>query len=114
MENQHRKITGYRELSQEEIDLMNKVKALGASFEAVLLEVQAHIEGQQDDAYGRVFDPEMGRKVAYGSQLPDDMAADLIQRLKDATPERFAALAKTDIQTALMYLTRAVAQPTFF
>ena len=29
MENQHRKITGYRELSQEEIDQMNKVKALG-------------------------------------------------------------------------------------
>jgi hypothetical protein len=24
MENQHRKIKGYRELSQEEIDLMNK------------------------------------------------------------------------------------------
>ncbi|MDC9623655.1 hypothetical protein KKI93_15650 [Xenorhabdus bovienii] len=29
MENQHRKITGYRELSQDEIDCMNKIKALG-------------------------------------------------------------------------------------
>lgn len=28
MENQHKKITGYRELSQEEIDLMNEGKAL--------------------------------------------------------------------------------------
>lgn len=28
MENQHRKINGYRELSQEEIDGMNSVKAL--------------------------------------------------------------------------------------
>lgn len=28
MENQHRKITGYRELSQDEIDLMNEGKAL--------------------------------------------------------------------------------------
>ncbi|PHM24089.1 DUF7681 family protein [Xenorhabdus ehlersii] len=27
MENQHRKITGYRELSQDEIDCMNKIKA---------------------------------------------------------------------------------------
>ena len=114
MENQHRRISGYRELNQDEIDLMNKVKQLGVTFEAVLLEVLAHIEGQHDDAYGRVFDPEMGRKVAYGSQLPDDMAADLIKRLTDATPERFAALAKTDMQTSLMYLTRAVAQPTFF
>ncbi|OTA14611.1 hypothetical protein Xvie_03548 [Xenorhabdus vietnamensis] len=29
MENQHRKITGYRELTQDEIDCMNKIKALG-------------------------------------------------------------------------------------
>ncbi len=26
MENQHKKITGYRDLTQEEIDLMNKIK----------------------------------------------------------------------------------------
>lgn len=114
MENQHRRISGYRELSQEEIDLMNKVKALGASFEEVLLEVQAHIEAQQDEAHGRVFDPDIGRKVAYGSQLPAEEAKLLQDRLRDATPERFAALAKTELQTGLMYLTRAVAQPTFF
>ena len=30
MENQHRKIKGYRELSQEEIDLMNEIKLKGA------------------------------------------------------------------------------------
>lgn len=29
MDNQHKKITGYRDLSQEEIDLMNRIKALG-------------------------------------------------------------------------------------
>ena len=29
MENQHRKITGYRELTPEEIGMMNAVKALG-------------------------------------------------------------------------------------
>lgn len=29
MENQHRKIKGYKELTQEQIDLMNKVKELG-------------------------------------------------------------------------------------
>ena len=29
MENQHRKIKGYRELSQEEIDLMNEIKSIG-------------------------------------------------------------------------------------
>lgn len=30
MDNQHRKIKGYRELSQEDIDAMNKVKELSA------------------------------------------------------------------------------------
>ena len=30
MENQHRRISGYRELSQTEIDLMNRIKAKGA------------------------------------------------------------------------------------
>ncbi len=29
MENQHQKITGYRDLTQGEIDAMNKVKAMG-------------------------------------------------------------------------------------
>ena len=29
MDNQHKQIKGYRDLSQEEIDLMNKVKAKG-------------------------------------------------------------------------------------
>lgn len=29
MDNQHKKITGYRDLSQAEIDLMNEIKAQG-------------------------------------------------------------------------------------
>ena len=29
MENQHRKISGYRELSQQEIDAMNAIKKIG-------------------------------------------------------------------------------------
>lgn len=29
MDNQHKKIKGYRDLSQAEIDLMNEVKAIG-------------------------------------------------------------------------------------
>ena len=31
MDNQHRKIKGYRELDQVEIDLMNSIKALGGN-----------------------------------------------------------------------------------
>lgn len=36
MENQHRKISGYRELSQEEIDHMNALKALGLEFKKII------------------------------------------------------------------------------
>lgn len=114
MDNQHRRITGYRELTQTEIDLMNEVKALGVQLEAALLKVSAHVEAQQDEAHNRVYDPEMGRKVAFGYPEPAPEIVALQQRLGDATPERFIALAKTEFQTGLMYLTRAVAQPTFF
>lgn len=41
MENQHRQITGYRELTQEEIDLMNMVKGLAAKCGAELEIVNA-------------------------------------------------------------------------
>lgn len=97
MENQHRKITGYRELNQTEIDLMNKIKALGPQIEDVLEEVRLHVINQKHHAM---------------ESDPQDVAT--LDRLVDATPERFLALAKTDFQTALMYATRAVAQPTFF
>lgn len=89
MENQHRKITGYRELCQEEIDLMNKVKALGPQIELVLIEIGGYLYRQEEDKNNHA-------------------------RTDKATPERFLALAKTDFQTGLMYATRAVAQPEFF
>jgi hypothetical protein len=93
MENQHRKINGYRELDKTEIDLMNEVKALGVQMEGVLLRVDAHVKNK--------------RSVDNGSGTHQ-------QGLDNATPERFLALAKTEFQTGLMYATRAVAQPEFF
>lgn len=41
MENQHRKISGYRELSQAEIDLMNKIKAKGVELGELVAELRA-------------------------------------------------------------------------
>lgn len=75
MENQHRQIKGYRELSAEEIALMNEIKSKGA---------------------------ELG---------------ELVQKLRDQTDhidQRWVSIGATDLQTGLMALTRAVAQPTFF
>lgn len=40
MENQHRKISGYRELSQTEIDTMNKIKAESAKVGLLIEELE--------------------------------------------------------------------------
>jgi hypothetical protein len=44
MENQHKKIKGYRDLSQEEIDAMNEIKAMGEQVGALVEKVN-EIEG---------------------------------------------------------------------
>ena len=74
MENQHRRIKGYRELSQSEIDAMNEIKSKGA---------------------------ELGELVAKLREM-------------DGLDQRWLSIGATDLQTGLMALTRAVAQPTFF
>lgn len=40
MDNQHRKIKTYRELNQDEIDLMNEGKELGAQIEAYITKLE--------------------------------------------------------------------------
>ena len=41
MENQHRKIKGYRELSEEEIGMMNEIKAKGAELGELVAKLRA-------------------------------------------------------------------------
>ena len=41
MDNQHRQIKGYRELSQVEIDLMNRIKQKGAELGELVSELKA-------------------------------------------------------------------------
>ncbi len=74
VENQHRKITGYRELTQLEINAMNIIKARGEQL----------------------------------SQLLDDLGD-----LPDVD-KRALAIARTELQTGLMWAVRAVARPTSF
>lgn len=47
MDNQHRKISGYRELTQEEIDMMNEVKAVGPILEDLCRKIRDYcVDGQ--------------------------------------------------------------------
>ena len=106
MENQHQKIKGYRDLTQEEIDLMNRIKEKGSELLAL-----------QDELANRLnTDFEVKQVAARNSQLaPNDFASPECQefeRFKAAQPQRWAAIGKTDIQTGIMALVRAVAQPT--
>lgn len=43
MENQHRQIKGYRELSQEEIDAMNEIKAMGAGLGDLIAKLRGNV-----------------------------------------------------------------------
>ncbi|CAM8755309.1 Transposase [Burkholderia pseudomallei] len=84
MDNQHKQIKGYRDLSQAEIDLMNEIKGIGAQIEGVV----ARVTGTQTLTH----------------MTPDQMAE----------ARRWTEVAKTNLQIGLMALTRAVALPTTF
>lgn len=99
MENQHRKISGYRELTQQEIDLMNEIKAFGPQFQGLLEKIDAHHANQEAAAYGA---------------SPQEADTTEINRLTEAQPRRWKAIATSHIQEGLMALTRSIAQPTFF
>ena len=75
MDNQHRQIKGYRELSAEEIALMNEIKEHSAALGELVNKLRAG---------GTSFD------------------------------QRWVSIGATDLQTGVMALTRAVAQPTTF
>jgi hypothetical protein len=99
VDNQNRKIFGYRDLSQEEIELINRVKTLGLHMEGILADITRHIASQRTCANSDVVvnnDPK------------------IFNRLENATPERFLSIARTDFQTGLMAATRAVGQPESF
>lgn len=101
MENQHRKITGYRELTQAEIDLMNEIKQKGEEFRALCEKVRAHVTGQHE-------------LLAQAQETVGVDSGPETLRLLQADPYTWLSGAQYGMQTALMALTRAVAQPTSF
>jgi len=100
MENQHRKIAGYRELSAEEIDLMNRIKEKGAELIGLNDELERHIVRQ-----GR-----LKQRAAEGATR-DEAAIAEFELFLAAEPGRWNVIGKTDIQTGIMAMVRAVAQP---
>lgn len=87
MKDQHTKISGYRDLTQEEIDLMNEAKELEAQVLVYQAKVMRHLSSQENES-------------------PEER-----QRQQAAFAHRWAQIGKTDIETGFMALVRAVAQP---
>ncbi|WZL14738.1 hypothetical protein [Vibrio phage vB_VpaM_XM1] len=114
MENQHRKIKGYRELSQEEVDLMNRIKEKGQELLLLQGELASKLE---TDLEVKLVE---ARKSVQGSEFngtpynENTGATDECheyRRFISAEPQRWASIGKTDIETGVMALVRAVAQP---
>jgi hypothetical protein len=99
MDNQHRKIAGYRELSQAEIDLMNEIKALGPQLQAMAEKIDWYLAQQRGHAE---------HMAAHENDVVE------LGRLQAANPGFWAGSGRSSAQAALMFWTRAIAQPTFF
>lgn len=100
----YRQPNGYRQLSSEELALINTIKSLGnVSMQLVLEQVNSHIKRQRRRSK---------REAENDTQLK--LLTEEPQRLDQAEPERWVAIARTHFQEGLMALTRAVAQPGSF
>ena len=88
MDNQHQKIKGYRDLSQEEIDLMNEGKALAELCGAYVEKL-------------RKLPPTPYSGVPGGADCP-------------TLDQRWVSIGATDLQRGFMAIIRGIAQPTTF
>lgn len=95
-------ITGYRNLTQREKDLMNKIKAKGEEIRELIEEVHAfHMEEMAAAQRAQVV-----------SDLPDVVRKEANRLCSEGGHWRRRAA--DDIQDGLMKLNRAVARPTTF
>ncbi|WP_429497048.1 DUF7681 family protein [Robbsia andropogonis] len=106
MENQHRKIDGYRDLSQEEIALINEIKAKGEELRRLIAKIRdVAIPPPPLEAIEVVADG-----VARESQVGEFTAVDR----EGDDPMYWLRYADGAFRTGVMYAVRAVAKPTTY
>lgn len=96
MENQHRLISGYRELSLEEIEFMNGIKAKAEEIGILVEKIELALGGQEE--------PE-------GVEVPPGMVA---VSGEEYEAHRWIEIARGHLQQGFMALNRAVARPSGF
>lgn len=114
-------ITGYRQLSDAEIDLINRLKAKGAELLALHDEVVKFVgdkantlwaNEQNAGVLARAKEGKIGEEAEHAEAvLAHEQAQNAFSAIQRAEPFRWAAIGRTDIQTGMMALIRAVAQP---
>ena len=90
MKDQHTLISGYRDLNQEEIDLMNEIKQLEARALVLVEKCRKKIVRQ------------------YNTDSPNSPET---LRAERSCANRWASIAITDLEKGFMALVRSVAQP---
>lgn len=94
MDNQHRKIKGYRELTQGEIDLMNEIKSMGVQLDALCEKLYENLQ------------VEMAKAAEVGGETYIEF--------DNSNPLIWLYDGRSTLQKGLMFLTRSVARPGFF
>lgn len=110
MKDQHEKIAGYRDLTQPELDLINRIKAKGKEIGALCEELQRLTP--QRGAHQELV-------TSTGAGIQQQALADgtPVLRSVDGSPftdPRWLAIGQTHLQQGLMAITRAVARPDGF
>lgn len=97
MAEQHEKINGYRTLTDQEIDLMNQVKAAGARLLKLQREIAQLLVDQEVIKQQQALESKDGQVE--------------LARFQKAEPHRWAAIGKTEVEQGVMAIVRAIAQP---
>ncbi len=98
MDNQHKLIAGYRDLTEDEIALMNEVKAKAAEVGMLVEKLRERLPAFKMD----------GEPVQVGDQTLIGVSEEAYET------DRWMTIGTDHLQQGFMALTRAVARPTTF
>ncbi|WP_197329533.1 Acb2/Tad1 domain-containing protein [Ralstonia syzygii] len=98
MDNQHQHIAGYRDLTADEIALMNEVKAKASAAGVLVEQLRAALPAFKID----------GEPVQVGDQTLVAVSDEAYET------DRWLTIGQDHLQQGFMALTRAVARPTTF
>lgn len=98
MDNQHKLITGYRDLTEDEIALMNEVKAKAAEVGVLVEKLRERLPAFKMD----------GEPIQLGDQTLIGVSEEAYET------DRWMTIGHDHLQQGFMALTRAVARPTTF